>query len=79
MARGVRDASSMKRDIPREREIEKQAGIVRDPGEPQADEPSDRPEHRDVHPQDVNEFHGEPERDRARSDEEPGPTGSTPR
>jgi hypothetical protein len=69
----------MKRDIHGEREIEKEQGIVRDPGEPAADEPSDLPEHHGVHPQDVNEFHGDAQRDRAQSDDEPGPTGSTPR
>ena len=64
-----------------ERRIERREGIVRDPGEPQADMPSDRPENAEdlPHPQDVNEFHGEPARDRAKSDEEVGPTGSTPR
>jgi hypothetical protein len=79
VARHVRAATPMKKDVAREREIEKRAGIVRDPGEPRADAPSDLPEHQDVHPQDVNDFHGDPERDRAKSDDEPGPTGSTPR
>jgi len=70
----------MKRDIRREREIEKEQGIVRDPDEPRADQPSDLPQHHDVHPQDVNEFHGDAERDRAHSDDDQaGPTGSTPR
>jgi len=65
----------------RERDVERREGIVREPGVPRADMPSDRPENGDklAHPQDVNEFHGEPERDRRESDEEPGPTGSTPR
>ena len=64
-----------------EREIEKREGIVRDPGEPRADMPSDRPENPDdlPHPQDVSEMHGDTERDRAESEEETGPTGSTPR
>ena len=64
-----------------EREIEKREGIVRDPGEPRADMPSDRPENPDdlPHPQDVSEVHGDTERDRAESKEETGPTGSTPR
>lgn len=69
----------MKDRTRRERETEKREGIVRDRGEPAADEPSDRPEENLPHPQDVNEFHGDPARDRARSDDEVGPTGSTPR
>ena len=65
----------------RDRDIERRQGIVRDPGVPRADAPSDRPENADdlPHPQDVNELHGEPERDRRASDEEQGSTGSTPR
>ena len=69
----------MKRDRARERELEKRDGIVRDADVPAADEPSDRPEGNLPHPQDVNEFHGDPQRDRRLSDAEPGPTGSTPR
>jgi hypothetical protein len=64
-----------------ERDIEKRDGIVRDRGTAAADKPSDRPENGDAlpHPQDVNELHGDVERDEAESDEEIGPTGSTPR
>ena len=65
-----------------ERATEKREGIVRHPGEPRADMPSDRPENPDdlPHPQDVNELHGDAQRDRSASDEkEVGPTGSTPR
>ena len=69
------------RTLVNEREIEKRDGIVRDPGEPHADMPSDRPENPGnlPHPQDVNELHGHDEQDEAESDEEVGPTGSTPR
>lgn len=63
----------------KEREREKRDGIVRHPGEPKADMPSDRPEEDVPHPQDVTEFHGDDVRDRAKSDDEVGPTGSTPR
>jgi hypothetical protein len=64
-----------------ERDVERHEGIVRDPSEPDADMPSDRPENPDdlPHPQDVNELHGEVERDAAESADEVGPTGSTPR
>lgn len=63
----------------KEREREKREGIVRDPGEPKADMPSDRPEDDIPHPDDVTDFHGDATRDRKASTNEVGPTGSTPR
>jgi hypothetical protein len=59
----------------RERVTEKQEGIVRDPGEPRADAPSDLPETDIPHPQDVNEF----DYGTRRPKPEAGPTGSVPR
>ncbi len=59
------------------REIEKREGIVRGPGVPPADAPSDRPEEDVPHPAQLNEFHGHGKaKDRSRR---VGPTGSTPR
>jgi hypothetical protein len=59
----------------RERVTEQREGIVRDPGEPRADAPSDLPEGDVPHPQDVNEFgYG-----KRKPKPEDGPTGSVPR
>jgi len=59
----------------RERVTEQREGIVRDPGEPRADAPSDLPEEDVPHPQDVNEFAYGVRRPKP----EEGPTGSVPR
>jgi hypothetical protein len=75
-------ARAMRRVVPvKDRQTEKRDGIVRRPGEPDADMPSDRPEHPGelAHPQDVTDFHGDADRDEAESVDEVGPTGSTPR